>query len=151
VIRPATSADASAVAALARDAYAKYIPRIGRTPEPMSADYAAIVAEGDTWLATNTDGHVVGALILRAGDDHLLIWSIAVATTHQGQGIGRFLLDWADEQAKARGKAELRLYTNERMTENQAIYERLGYVRTRREERADRVLIHMAKRLPPAP
>lgn len=150
MIRRATSADVDAIAALARDAYAKYIARIGRAPEPMSADYAAIVGEGDTWLAMDADT-IAGALTLRGGGDYLLIWSIAVATAHQGQGIGRCLLHWAEDQAKARGHAELRLYTNERMTENQAIYERLGYVRTRREERPDRVLIHMAKRLPPAP
>ncbi len=151
MIRRATSADVDAVAALARDAYEKYIARIGRVPEPMSADYAAIVAESDTWVAVDPAGLVIGALTLRDGNDHLLIWSIAVDPAQQGRGIGRLLLDWAETQARARNHAELRLYTNERMTENQAIYERLGYIRTRREERADRVLIHMAKRLPPGP
>ena len=151
MIRRATSADVDAVASLARDAYEKYIARIGRVPEPMSADYAAIIAEDDTWIAVDPAGLVSGALTLRDGDDHLLIWSIAVNPAHKRSGIGRLLLDWAETQARARNRAELRLYTNERMTENQAIYERLGYTRTRREERADRVLIHMAKRLPPGP
>lgn len=117
----------------------------------MNADYAAITAAGDTWVAVDAAGLVIGSLILRDGGDHLLIWSIAVAAALQGSGIGRNLLDWAEAQANARGRAELRLYTNERMTENQAIYERNGYVRTQREDRADRVLIHMAKRLPPGP
>jgi ribosomal protein S18 acetylase RimI-like enzyme len=151
VIRRATPTDVDAVAALARKAYEKYIARIGRVPEPMGADYAAIVAEGDTWIAVDPAGLIIGALTLRDGGDHLLIWSVAVAPAQQRSGIGRLLLDWAETQASARNRAELRLYTNERMTENQAIYERHGYIRTRREERADRVLIHMAKRLPPGP
>jgi ribosomal protein S18 acetylase RimI-like enzyme len=151
VIRRATSADVDAVASLARNAYDKYIARIGRVPEPMSADYTAILAEGDTWVAVDPTRLIIGALTLRDSGDHLLIWSIAVDPAQQGRGTGRLLLDWAETQARARNRAELRLYTNERMTENQAIYERLGYVCTRREERADRVLIHMAKRLPPGP
>jgi ribosomal protein S18 acetylase RimI-like enzyme len=151
VIRRATSADVDAVASVARNAYEKYIARIGRIPEPMSADYAAIVADGDTWVAVGPAGLIIGALTLRDGNDHLLIRSIAVDPAQQGRGIGRLLLDLAETQARARNRTELRLYTNELMRENQAIYARHGYVRTRREERADRVLIHMAKRLPPGP
>jgi ribosomal protein S18 acetylase RimI-like enzyme len=89
--------------------------------------------------------------VLREAADHLLIWSIAVASDRQRSGLGQKLLDWAESEARRRGRTELRLYTNERMTRNIAIYERHGYVQTGREQRADRVIVHMAKRLPPAP
>ena len=126
------------MATLSRDAYSIYIAIIGRKPEPMTVDYAAILAEGDTWVATDAD-RIVGALVLRDGGDHLLIWSIAVSSDCQRRGLGRMLLDWAEAQARTRSHTELRLYTNERMTRNIGIYERHGYTRTRREERADRV------------
>jgi molybdopterin-guanine dinucleotide biosynthesis protein A len=43
---------------------------------------------------------------------------------------------------------EVRLYTNEKMAENIALYERHGYAVTRREVREDRVIIHMSKKVP---
>lgn len=146
-VRRATGADAGAVAALSRDAYDKYIARIGRKPEPMTADYDAILAQDEVWVAAD-GADIVAALILRNAVDHLLIWSIAVARAQQGQGLGRKLLALAEARARARGHAELRLYTNALMRENIALYERCGYAQTRREERADRVLIHMAKPVP---
>ena len=36
-------ADASAIRALTREAYAKWVPVIGREPKPMMADYAEAV------------------------------------------------------------------------------------------------------------
>ena len=38
----------------------------------------------------------------------------------------------AEEEARRRGLREVRLYTNEAMTENLAYYPRLGYTETRR-------------------
>jgi ribosomal protein S18 acetylase RimI-like enzyme len=137
----------AAIAAIAQDAYAVYIPVIGRKPEPITVDYGDIVAAGDTWVI-DAQGRVIASLVLRDGIDHLLIWSVAVASDHQHQGLGRQLLDWAETQARLRGRPELRLYTNARMTRNIAIYARHGYTQTGREERGDRVLVHMAKKVP---
>jgi ribosomal protein S18 acetylase RimI-like enzyme len=150
-IRRARADDVAAIAALAEDAYAIYIPVIGRKPEPITVDYADIVAAGDTWVIDDDAGRVIASLVLRENGDHLLIWSIAVASHRQRSGLGQTLLAWAEREARRRGRPELRLYTNERMTRNIAIYERHGYTRTGREQRADRVIVHMAKRLPPPP
>ena len=50
-LRRAVAADASAVLALTRMAYAKWVPLIGREPKPMTADYERAVAEHiiDLW------------------------------------------------------------------------------------------------------
>ncbi len=50
----------------------------------------------------------------------------------QGLGVGGRLLRLAEEQALARGLREVRLYTNEAMTENLAYYLRRGYSETHR-------------------
>ena len=42
-LRPAVPTDASAIQELTRDAYAKWVPVIGREPKPMKADYAEAV------------------------------------------------------------------------------------------------------------
>ena len=50
-LRRAVAADAPAVLALTRMAYAKWVPLIGREPKPMTADYERAVAEHiiDLW------------------------------------------------------------------------------------------------------
>jgi hypothetical protein len=42
-IRPATEADAQALAKIVVAAYQRYVPAIGRPPAPMTADYPAAV------------------------------------------------------------------------------------------------------------
>ena len=46
LIRKATEGDVARIVAIAGAAYIKYVPRIGREPPPMSADFAAEVAAG---------------------------------------------------------------------------------------------------------
>ena len=44
LIRSATADDVERIGAIAHAAYVKYVPRIGREPSPMVADYAAEIA-----------------------------------------------------------------------------------------------------------
>ena len=46
MIRKAIEADVGRIVAIAHAAYAKYVPRIGREPPPMLADFAAEVVAG---------------------------------------------------------------------------------------------------------
>jgi GNAT superfamily N-acetyltransferase len=61
----------------------------------------------------------------------------------QGTGLGRRLMDFAEEQARRGGFRRLTLYTNEVMTENLGMYEHLGYkeVERRRDEGYRRVFM----------
>jgi ribosomal protein S18 acetylase RimI-like enzyme len=131
IVRTAAAADVPALRAVAEAAYRGYVPRIGRAPAPMTADYAAAVADGHTWVATR-DGTVVGLLVLISRPDHLLLENVAVLPAEQGQGTGSALLDLAEEQARQRGLAEIRLFTNEAMTGNIGYYRRRGYTETHR-------------------
>jgi ribosomal protein S18 acetylase RimI-like enzyme len=131
--RPATAADVEAIAALVEAAYVRYVPRLGRRPSPMDDDHAAHVARGEQHVITEGDGAIVGAVVLIPRPDHLFVDNLAVAPQRQGEGLGRVLLDHAEEEARRRGLGELRLYTNVVMTENLAMYPRLGYEETGRE------------------
>jgi ribosomal protein S18 acetylase RimI-like enzyme len=132
-MRPASASDVGALRAVAEAAYRAYIPRIGRPPAPMIADYASAVARGEVWVAAR-DGTVVGLLVLLPRPDHLLLENVAVLPAEQGRGTGSRLLAFAEEQARQSGLPEIRLYTNEAMTENIAYYTRHGYAETRRHE-----------------
>jgi ribosomal protein S18 acetylase RimI-like enzyme len=130
-VRRAEASDVGALAALAREAYEIYVPRIGRPPAPMNADYAEAVRSGLTWAAVR-DGVIVGLLVLVVRPDHLLLENVAVLPSAQGSGVGARLLAFAEEQARELGREEIRLYTNEAMTENLAYYRKRGYVETHR-------------------
>jgi molybdopterin-guanine dinucleotide biosynthesis protein A len=136
------------VTALSQAAYQKFVERIGRQPEPLTANYGDVIQNSETWLAEDDASKLVGVLVLKPASDHLLIWSVAVAVELQHSGIGRRLLALAEREAMRRGVPEIRLYTNEKITENVALYERHGYAISQREVRGDRVLIHMGKKVP---
>ena len=131
IVRQAVEADTAVLGAIAAEAYRRYVPRIGREPAPMTADYARAVRSGLTWVA-EADGEVVGLLVLVVRPDHLLLENVAVLPSAQRRGVGARLLGLAEEEAQARGLHEIRLYTNEAMTENLAYYPRHGYTETHR-------------------
>jgi len=132
-VRPATHADVPALYVVVHEAYLLYVPRIGRMPAPMTADYAAAVQSGEAWVA-EVNGAIVGLLVLVVHPGYLLIENIAVQPSAQRRGIGSRLLSLAEDEARANGLGEIRLYTNEGMTENLAFYPRHGYRETRRAE-----------------
>ncbi|MGC4110584.1 MAG: GNAT family N-acetyltransferase [Nocardioides sp.] len=131
-LRRATAADAPLITQIAQEAYAHYVARLGgQRPYPMDLDYGAVVDEAETWVAEDA-GDVVGFLVLVGEDDAMLLEGVAVSPAHQGRGAGRALLSWAEERAVADGYDRISLYTNQAMVENQALYERIGYVETDR-------------------
>ncbi|MGW1868777.1 GNAT family N-acetyltransferase [Streptomyces mauvecolor] len=123
-IRLATPDDVPRVKEVTDAAYHPYIERIGVVPVPMEADHAANVAAGRVFV---TGDPVVGVLVLVPEPDHLFLDSISVHPDVKGTGLGRRLLHFVDEHARALGLPEVRLYTNAMMWENQKIYPRYGY------------------------
>jgi ribosomal protein S18 acetylase RimI-like enzyme len=144
-LRRATAEDADRLTALARAAYARHVPVIGREPMPMTADWAKLLSEQEIWIVDGAAGEAVASLALDVQADHVMIWSVAVAPAHQQRGLGRHLMTFAEARARALQRPELRLFTNARMEGNIALYGRLGYGETQREELPDRVIVHMSK------
>jgi ribosomal protein S18 acetylase RimI-like enzyme len=145
-LRRATPDDADILAALTNAAYEKYVPILGRKPQPMLADYRQMAADYSIWLL-EVDAQPAGLLVLIFQVDHVLIYSVAVHPDFQKRGLGRVLLAWAEAQAREAHLHLIRLYTNEKMVENIALYERVGYEITDREGYLGGALVHMAKRL----
>lgn len=145
-LRPAKPSDAPALTQCVAAAYRHYIPRIGKPPGPMLADYAEEIARHQVWVVEE-HGHIVGGLVLVPYQDYILLDNIAVHPHHQGRGIGRALLVHADTEALAQGYSELRLYTHATMTENIALYSRIGWVETHRGQQDGYDRVFMRKRL----
>jgi ribosomal protein S18 acetylase RimI-like enzyme len=143
-IRLAVAADVPRVKAVTDAAYHHYIERIGVVPQPMEADHAANVAAGRVFV---TGEPVVGLVVVEEYADHLYLDSIAVHPDAHGKGVGGRLLRFVDARARALGLAEVRLYTNAMMWENQKIYPRYGYEVVERRVDGPYDRIHYRKRL----
>jgi GNAT superfamily N-acetyltransferase len=142
----ASHADAAAIRALTRDAYAKWVPLIGREPKPMTADYAEAVRKHRFDLLYADD--VLAALIETIkGPGHLLIENVAVSPPFQGKRYGRLLMAHAETLAASFNFREVRLYTNKLFAENVQLYLRLGYRVDREEEVTGGTAVHMSKQL----
>lgn len=151
MVRRARGEDRPAVEAIVAAAYPIYIARIGKPPGPMLDDYARRIAEGAVSVLEEPGGAIAGLIVLRAKSDHLLLDNVAVRPDRQGQGIGRRLIAFAEREARRLGYAELRLYTHATMTENIALYRRLGFVETGRGQEAGYDRVFMTKRLKDEP
>ena len=145
-LKRAGAADAAAVRALTRDAYAKWVPVIGREPRPMTKNYDTAVKLNRIDLAL-VDGELVGLIETVDRSDHLLIENVAVAPQRHGQGIGRALVAHAETVARAAGYREVRLYTNQRFEANVQLYLKLGYAIDREETSELGVTVYMSKRI----
>jgi ribosomal protein S18 acetylase RimI-like enzyme len=145
-IRLAEPVDRPAVEAIVRRAYEPYIARIGRKPGPLLDDYEALIRDQRVHVLVGAGG-VKGILVLIPEDRAMLLDNIAVDPDAQGAGYGRMLLDFAERSARAAGFGSIRLYTNEAMTENIALYSRIGYIETHRAEEKGLRRIYLSKPL----
>jgi GNAT superfamily N-acetyltransferase len=147
-VRRAAAADAAAVRTLVREAYAKWVPVIGREPKPMTANYDTAVRLNRIDL-TYEDGKLAGLIETIDRADHLLIENVAVAAHQQGRGLGSALMVHAEALARAAGYREVRLYTNQCFEANVQLYLKLGYAIDREETSELGVTVYMSKRLSP--
>jgi ribosomal protein S18 acetylase RimI-like enzyme len=134
--RAAAAEDAPALRALVDAAYGHYVDRIRDRPKPMDADYDEVVRTRSVAVA-EAGGEIVGLIVHGPDGGGYLIDNVAVAPGRQGEGIGRDLIGRAERSAARAGFDTVRLYTHELMTENRALYERLGYV-----EYGERPVLH---------
>ena len=145
-LRSATAGDTAGIGACVRAAYSPYIERIGQPPGPMLDDYDQVVRDHRVYVIEEA-GVILGALVLIEKEEGLLFDNIAVQPARQGEGIGRRLMEHAESEARRLGYRHLDLYTHERMTENIAMYERIGYVEVDRRTEHGFPRVYMRKRL----
>lgn len=145
-LRIAEPADAAAIRALSREAYAKWVPLIGREPLPMTADYEERMHRHRFDLLFVAD-QLAALIETVAREDDLLIENVAVRPAFQGRGFGRRLMAHAETLAVQSGRTVIRLYTNQKFADNIALYTRLGYAIEREEAWPTGIAVHMVKRL----
>ncbi len=95
--------------------------------EPMSiAELREYITAGRCWIAAEGD-EVVGYLLVDEVDGNAHIEQVSVVPEHQGQRVGRRLVDAAKDWAEARGAPALTLTTFTDVPWNRQLYEHLGF------------------------
>ncbi|MHC9043496.1 GNAT family N-acetyltransferase [Microbacterium saperdae] len=95
------------------------MPPLTQTLEQLRAE----LRENDAWGA-RAGGRLVGAIRFRVDGGTLLIGRISVAPDQQGEGIGRMLLESAEQRS---GAAEAELFTGSLSEANIRLYQSCGY------------------------
>jgi ribosomal protein S18 acetylase RimI-like enzyme len=147
-IRLARAGDRAAVVDCVTAAFGAFIPRIGKAPAPMLADYAALIARRQVHVVED-DGIVAAVIVLAAQADHLFVDVVAVRPRRQRQGLGRRLMAFAAGEARRRGLSEIRLYTHEAMSGALGLYRALGYQETARRLEDGYARVYLRKLLRP--
>ncbi len=149
-IRLATHYDLAAVTACITAAFQIYVPRIGKPPAPMLADYSPLIAASRVYMQDSA-GAPAGVIVLEPRVDHLFIETVAVRPGEQGRGRGRMLMGFAEREARRLGLNETRLYTHEVMVENFPFYAALGYEETERRVEDGYARVYFRRRIDKLP
>ncbi|MEM7018069.1 MAG: GNAT family N-acetyltransferase [Pseudomonadota bacterium] len=86
-----------------------------------------ILAE-TSWVAATEDNVLVGFLSAECFGDELHLWELSVHAEHQGQGIGKKLIQCAMDYARRNILKALTLTTFREVAWNEPFYQRLGFV-----------------------
>jgi ribosomal protein S18 acetylase RimI-like enzyme len=136
VLRPATMADAAALAATIAAAFEQYRGRLvpesgafGETAQSIAAELAkdagAIVAE--------RNGAIVGCVITKMYEGDLYFGRLSVLPAARGLGLAGRLIEAVETEARSRGLPGVRLGVRIALASNQKLFNSLGYREISRE------------------
>jgi ribosomal protein S18 acetylase RimI-like enzyme len=136
ILRKATIGDAAAIAAVIAASFEQYrgklIPESGAfretadgISEELSRGAGAIVAE--------RNGEMLGCVLVEEKEGDLYFGRLSVLPPARGLGLARRLIDAVEAEAHRRGLAGIRLGVRVVLTDNQRLFQALGYRETSRE------------------
>jgi|GEM_PF-71599 len=139
-IRKAKPEDATAIAACFDRAYSVYATRINDLPE-VAIGIEDDIANNAVWVAVDC-GVIVGGLVLVLHPAHATLANIAIDPSASGRGLGKALIDRAEDACRKLKLPCIRLSTHIKMLENVSLYEHLGWHVTDR--KGNKVLMEKA-------
>lgn len=99
----------------------------------MQQNYGDRVEQGEVFVLEE-DGQVHGSIVIEDQITESLIYSVVVAPSQQGRGLGQALLEFAEDLARSMDHTQLRLCTGDKMARNLIIYQKFGFRETGRED-----------------
>lgn len=138
--RPATMDDAEAIAALVNRAYEVerfFVEGDRVTPAAVRQD----LGTGEIHLVIGAGGALHACIYVRVTGDRGYFGMLAVDPAEQGRGLGRALIQMAEDQARARGARVMDISVVHLRADLLDFYRRLGYVATGTEPYVHRPVI----------
>lgn len=145
-IRLATPEDKTNILRCVNVAFAAYVGIVGRRPAPMLANYDELIEQGAVYVVDGIRG-TDGVLVVHPREDHLYVENIAVRPSAQKQGLGRQLVEFAEQRAREEHLPEVRLSTHEKMAGNFEFYPKLGYTESDRSSEDGYNRVYFSKQL----
>lgn len=103
--------------------------------EPPTVDaLGGYAAAGRSWLAADDADEPVGFVLVDIVDGQAHVEQLSVRPDHQGQGVGRSLLDCVYAWALENGMSRITLTTFARIAWNRPLFEHLGFIVLRDDE-----------------
>jgi ribosomal protein S18 acetylase RimI-like enzyme len=96
---------------------------------PMQDDYTQVIRKVQVTVAED-DAAIIGVIVLGVDAEGFFVDNVAVHPSYRGSGVGKLLLEFAEAEARRAGFDSIHLYTHEKMTENIALYSRIGYTKS---------------------
>jgi ribosomal protein S18 acetylase RimI-like enzyme len=122
-IRPATSADEQAVIALWRDC-GLVVPH-----NDPAADFRFAKQGPNSDVLVGEESGEIAASVMVGHDGHRgLVYYVAVAPAARGRGIGRKMMNAAEDWLRERNVPKVQLMIRETNTDVAKFYERIGFV-----------------------
>ena len=128
-IRRATPVEAGEVARLINLAFE--VEREFRKGDRTSASEVQRLMESETFLAAEEEGRLIGVVEVRVRGDSGYFGMLAVDPSARRGGLGRALVEAAEDQCRRAGCTVMTMSTGEDRTELIPYYEKMGYRVTR--------------------
>lgn len=136
VLRAAVRADAAEIAATIAAAFEQYrgklIPESGAFGETAEA-IASELAKGAGAIVAERNGEMVGCVMIHEMEGDLYFGRLAVLPAARGTGLARRLIDAVEAEARRRDLPGIRLGVRVVLTDNQRLFQSLGYREISRE------------------
>jgi predicted N-acetyltransferase YhbS len=98
------------------------------------ARLAAMMRQGEILLAESSDGQLLGCVYVEARGSRGYLGQLAVDPLHQGEGLGRLIVEAAEDHLRSQGCEAVDMTVLSLLPELPPIYRRFGYVEAGTEE-----------------
>lgn len=136
VLRTASVGDAAAIAATIAASFSQYrgvlVPESGAFRETADG-IAAEMSKGAAAIVAERNGGMVGCVLVEEMEGDLYFGRLSVLPSSRGLGLARLLIEAVEAEARRRGLAGVRLGVRIVLTDNQRLFQALGYRETSRE------------------
>jgi len=129
-LRIAQAADAEVITRLINAAF--QVERFFLAADRLDIDEVRARLARGTFILAEEGGAIVGSVYVEPGGDRAYLGLLSVEPSLQRAGIGRYLMDAAEEHCRAVGCRFMDLRVVSVRTELPAYYQKLGYVQTGR-------------------